>query len=89
MPSRFRKGRLISIQKFNGKQKINEYFVKEIRRLVNWWFDVTNKIVFIVVLREGRSNGSHVTYTSFVSFDSFDEENYSSKFSTSFTIVCF
>ena len=33
-PSRFRKGRLISIQKFSRKQKMNKYFVKKIRRLV-------------------------------------------------------
>ena len=33
-PSRFRKGRLISIQKFRRKQKMNEYFVKKI---VDWW----------------------------------------------------
>ena len=23
---------------------MNKYFVKKIRRLVNWWFDVTNKM---------------------------------------------
>ena len=44
-PSRLRKVQLISIQKISRKQKINKYFVKKIRRLVNWWFDVTNKIV--------------------------------------------
>ena len=41
-PSRFRTGWMISIQK---KQKVNEYFDKKIRGLVNWWIDVTNKIV--------------------------------------------
>ena len=38
LPSRFRKCWLISIQKFSRKQKIDKYFVKKIRRLVNWWF---------------------------------------------------
>jgi hypothetical protein len=37
--SRFRKGRVISIQKFSRKQKINKYFAKQIQRLVNWCFD--------------------------------------------------
>ena len=44
-PSRFRKGQLISIQKISRKQKMNKYFAKKIRRLVNWWFDVTNKLL--------------------------------------------
>ena len=73
-PLRFRKGRLISIQKFSRKQKINKYFVKKILdRRIGGLMSQTIYVVFIVVLREGRSNGSHITYTSFVSFDSFDE----------------
>ena len=52
-PSNFRKGWVISIQKFHSnssyfsiKQKTNKYFTKKIRKLVkmNWWFDVRNKI---------------------------------------------
>ena len=44
-PLRFRKGRLISIQKIKQNTKNHELFCyKQIFRLVNWWCDVTNKI---------------------------------------------
>ena len=57
VPLRFRKDRLISMQKIIRKQKINKYFVK---KFVIWWISE-----LVVWCHEQDSKGSSDSFTNF------------------------